>query len=385
MSLMQELNRKALRLGVPLSVHLDVTYRCNERCEHCYLEHDDRGEMTTVEIKSVLQHLARAGVFFLTISGGEPLVRQDCFEIIEYARALRFNVKLKTNAILIREKQAKRLRALGVEQIQISVYSHRPEVHDGITKVRGSLVRTLAAIRLLRLHGLKVTIANVLMKNNFQDSDGVRALAHDLDAHYSLDPTITPMIDGNGSVLQYRMPSSELADVFRNPDLVGDVESFCAPPPPVDDDVREGLPCSAGHTSCYISPYGDLYPCVQFPLACGNVRRQPFLEIWQTSAQLKEVRSIRGKDLGTCSSCAHLGTCTRCPGLAFMEGNMRGPSSADCEKSFARTGIPSKNLEAKRASSRGPAGSRKLIQIQGVAVAPVVGTVPHAEDSSART
>ena len=208
MSLMQELNRKALRLGVPLSVHLDVTYRCNERCEHCYLEHDDRGEMTTVEIKSVLQHLARAGVFFLTISGGEPLVRQDCFEIIEYARALRFNVKLKTNAILIREKQAKRLRALGVEQIQISVYSHRPEVHDGITKVRGSLVRTLAAIRLLRLHGLKVTIANVLMKNNFQDSDGVRALAHDLDAHYSLDPTITPMIDGNGSVLQSRMPSS---------------------------------------------------------------------------------------------------------------------------------------------------------------------------------
>src|SRR6202007_1375010 len=73
MSLMQELNHKALRLGVPLSVHLDVTYRCNERCEPCYLEHDDRGEMTSAEIKSVLQQLADAGVFFLTISGGEPL------------------------------------------------------------------------------------------------------------------------------------------------------------------------------------------------------------------------------------------------------------------------------------------------------------------------
>jgi radical SAM protein with 4Fe4S-binding SPASM domain len=351
MSLMQELNHKALRLGVPLSVHLDVTYRCNERCEHCYLEHDDRGEMTAAEIKSVLHQLADAGVFFLTISGGEPLVREDCFEIIANARELRFNVKLKTNALLIRNKEAKRLRALGVEQVQISVYSHRPEVHDGITKVRGSLARTLHGIRRLRSHDLKVTIANVLMKSNLRDSEGVRALARDLGAHFTLDPTITPMIDGNRSVLQYRMPSSELADVFHNPNLVGDVESFCAPPPPVDDDVREGLPCSAGHTSCYISPYGDLYPCVQFPLPCGNVRRKSFLEIWQTSAQLAEVRSIRGKDLTTCSSCSHLGTCTRCPGLAFMEGNMRGPSSADCEKSFARTGIPSAGMLARLAPS----------------------------------
>jgi AdoMet-dependent heme synthase len=385
MSLMQELNRKALRLGVPLSVHLDLTYRCNERCEHCYLDHQDLGEMTTDELKSVLQQLAGAGVFFLTMSGGEPLVRQDCFELIEYARALRFNVKLKTNAILIGEREANRLRALGVEQIQVSVYSHRPEVHDGITKVQGSLVRTLNAVRLLRSHDLKVTIANVLMRNNFQDGDGVRTLARDLGAHYRLDPTITPMIDGDRSVLRYRMPASELPGLFHNPNLVGDVESFCAPPPPVDDDVREGLPCSAGHTSCYISPYGDLYPCVQFPLPCGNVRRQSFLEIWQSSAQLAEVRSIRGKDLSTCSPCTHLGTCTRCPGLAFMEGNMRGPSIADCEKSFARTGIPSKNLQAKRASSMGPAGAQDLIQIQGVAIAPIVGTATHVEATSART
>src|SRR5271156_7022942 len=141
MSLMQELNHKALRLGVPLSVHLDLTYRCNERCEHCYLDHEDFGEMTTAELKSLLKQLASAGVFFLTMSGGEPLVRQDCFELIEYARALGFNVKLKTNAILIGEREAKRLRALGVEQIQINVYSHRPDVHDGITKVQGSLLR----------------------------------------------------------------------------------------------------------------------------------------------------------------------------------------------------------------------------------------------------
>lgn len=362
MSLVQQLNQKALAKGVPLSVHLDVTYRCNERCEHCYLEHDDRGEMSTAEIRTLLDQLANAGVFFLTLSGGEPLVRLDCFEIIEYARSLQFNVKLKTNAILIHEKEAQRLKRLGVEQIQISLYSHRAEIHDGITKVQGSLDRTLEGIRVLRSLGLKVSIANVLMRSNSNDSESVRALAAEFGAHYTLDPTITPMIDGRRDVLRFRASASEVSDVFHNAALVGDLEEFCTPPAAVDDSIREGLPCSAGHTACYISPYGDLYPCVQFPLACGNVRRQAFAEIWRDSPQLREVRSIRGKDLETCSVCSHLGTCTRCPGLAYMEGNMRGPSSVDCEKSFIRTGIPSAGMMA--GATNGSISARSLVQIQ---------------------
>jgi len=366
MSLMQELNRKALRLGVPLSVHLDITYRCNERCEHCYLDHDDHGEMTADEIGALLRDLAEAGVFFLVISGGEPLVRRDCFEIIQQARTLGFNVKLKTNAVLVREKEARRLRALGVEQVQVSLYSHRADVHDAITKLPGSLNRTLAGIRRMREAGLKVTLANVLMRSNFADHVGVRELSAELGAHYTLDPTITPMMDGGRSVLQYRLLSDDLRAVFRDPDLVGDAESFCAPPPPVDDEIREGLPCSAGHTACYISPYGDVYPCVQFPLACGNVRRDTFLDIWKNSPQLAEVRSIRGKDLTTCSSCSHLGTCTRCPGLAYIEGDMRGSSSADCEKSFVRTGIPTAGMLAQSSAGHPRRPAPGLVQIQSL-------------------
>ena len=363
MSLVQQLNQKALAHGVALSVHLDLTYRCNERCEHCYLEHDDRGEMSTSEIRTLLSQLADAGVFFLTLSGGEPLVRNDCFEIIEYARDLQFNVKLKTNAILIREKEAARLKTLGVQQVQISLYSHQAEVHDAITKVQGSLERTLAGIRVLRAQGLNVSVANVLMKSNASDSEAVRALAGEFGAHYTLDPTITPMIDGGTEVLHYRASAADVAGVFHNSALVGNVEEFCAPPQAVDEGILEGLPCSAGHTACYISPYGDLYPCVQFPLPCGNVRRQSFPEIWQESPQLADVRSIRGKDLETCSACSHLGTCSRCPGLAYMEGNMRGPSSVDCEKSLFRTGIPSAAMMASGRTTR-PTFRPSLVQIQ---------------------
>ena len=76
--LMREMGAKALKLGIPLGVQLDVTYRCNERCVHCYLDHDDHGEMTTAEIKDLLDQMADAGVFFLILSGGEIFLRRAC-------------------------------------------------------------------------------------------------------------------------------------------------------------------------------------------------------------------------------------------------------------------------------------------------------------------
>ena len=363
--LVVEMAAKALKLNIPLSVQLDLTYRCNERCIHCYLDHDDHGEMTTAEIKDLLDQMADAGVFYLTISGGEILMRRDFFEILEHARARTFCVKLKTNGVLIRKKEAERLRELGVESVQISIYSHRPEVHDAITKMPGSLRQSIEAVRLLREHGLHVTLANVLMVQNAQDYRGVRALGAELDAKVTIDPTITPMMDGDRSILKLNVDQAALREVFRNEELVGNVEEFCAPPQGVDEDALDMLPCSAGHTACYVSPYGDVYPCVQFPLPTGNVRRTKFVDIWRHSPQFKEVRSITLRDMPSCSKCAHGATCTRCPGLAYMEGNMRGPSTQDCEKSYARTGIPSENLKARNASSQ-PFQSLQLVQIQGL-------------------
>jgi AdoMet-dependent heme synthase len=174
----------------------------------------------------------------------------------------------------------------------------------------------------------------------------------------TLDPTITPMMDGNRSILELGVNQEALRQLFRDKALVGDVEEFCAIAEPADENALSALPCSAGHTACYVSPYGDVYPCVQFPLPTGNVRKQRFLDIWRHSEGMNEVRSIRLKDLTTCSSCSHVGSCTRCPGLAFMEGNMRGPSSQDCEKSFARTGIPSANMLAKKGTLK------NLVQIR---------------------
>src|SRR5207249_6342642 len=168
---------------------------------------------------------------------------------------------------------------------------------------------------------------------------------------FTIDPTITPHLEGDASVVDRRIPTHELQTVFHDPDLVGDVAEFCAPAPPADADVMESFPCSAGHTAIYISPYAEVFPCVAFPFKVGDLRLQSFSEIWRDSPGLREVRSITLKDLTTCSGCGHVGGCTRCPGLAYMEGNMRGPSSADCAKSFVRTGMWSAGMVEKFAAS----------------------------------
>ena len=337
--LMDAILTRAQGLGVALSAHLDVTYRCNERCVHCYVEQNGERELSTGEVRGILEQLAEAGTLFLSVSGGEPLMRKDLFEILEAARGLSFDVKLKTNGLLIGPEQARRLRALHVHEVQVSLYSHRAEAHDSVTGVRGSLKRSLRAIRLMRELGQKVIVSHVAMRGAERDHSAVKTLAGDLGAGFRIDPTITPRLNGSNSSLALNVPRRELLGIVRSPDYVTSVEEDCAPPAPADGKTLEGAGCSAGFTHCYIAPNGDVCPCVQFPLLCGNLRKQAFAEIWRDSPQFRDVRAVRNVDLPVCSECSHLSMCSRCPGLALMEGDLRGPSAADCEKSYARTGM----------------------------------------------
>jgi radical SAM protein with 4Fe4S-binding SPASM domain len=340
----------------PLSVHFDLTYRCNERCVHCYLDHDDHGELTTAECLNVLEELASSGALFLTFSGGEIFLRPDLYEILAAARRLHFDISLKSNALLVTPERAARLREFGVRRVQISVYSEVPAVHDAITKVPGSLERTLAAIPILLEHGLLVKLACPLMQENLMAYRGVMALAEKLGVPYILDLTITPMMDGSGGPLAHRASVSSLLPVMRDPVL-----QSCKPQPTpqsasaldnlpsafgsgvssgIESLAYEDLPCSAGHNSCYISPYGDVYPCVQLPQAAGNLRRDKFTDIWYHAPQLERLRAVRESQLPICSRCEIRSYCERCPGLALMEGgDLLGAYERACELAEAKAGL----------------------------------------------
>jgi AdoMet-dependent heme synthase len=355
--LMDRWIRRTVESHIPWSVHFDLTYRCNERCVHCYLDHEDHGELTTAECFSVLEQLAEAGTLFLTLSGGEIFLRPDLFELIAFARRLHFDVSLKTNALLITPERAARLRELGVRHVQISVYSDDPAVHDAITKVPGSLARTLAAIPLLLQHGLRVKLACPLMRENLLAYQGVMALAENLGVPYVLDLTISPMMDGGTEPLAHRVPTAELLPVLQDRALNAcHVASGADSPVPASgvpefllsltgSAVTSGLesaayhdiPCSAGHNSCYVSPYGDVFPCVQLPQAAGNVRQARFADIWNHAPSLERLRAVRESNLPVCSGCEIRAYCERCPGMAWMEGgDLLGAYERACELAESR-------------------------------------------------
>ncbi len=358
-ALIARIGAKAEALAIPLNAHLDLTWRCNERCGHCYLDHSLGGEMTTAEMQSLLEQLAEAGCLFLVLSGGEIMLRADLFEILAHARSLQFDVRLKTNGTLVGEREAERLAVVGVREVHISVYSYRPEVHDAITRVSGSLNRSLEAVRRLKRRGIGVSLRCLIMRSNQSDYLGVRALADELGVRARFDVQVTPRMDGGwGPVAAYGVSPDTLCDLFQDTAFVGENGEFCRPPAPAGDELLDAFPCSAGHSACYIAPNGDVTPCVQFPVACGNVRQAAFSNIWRDSPRLLGIREIRNRNVGVCSSCANLSVCSRCPGLAYREGDMAGPSSLECRKAYARTGVPSPPMEKLhgRAPLRHPEG-----------------------------
>ena len=330
--LMDRLIARTVLKRLPLSIHFDLTYRCYERCVHCYLDHDDHGELSTAECIDALEQLAKAGTLFLTFSGGEIFLRKDLEELLAAARRLHFDVSLKTNALLVTPERAEMLSRHGVRRVQISVYSSDAAIHDAITKVPGSLARSIAAIPLLQQRGILVKLACPLMKQNLMAYRGVLALAETLGVPYVLDMTITPMMDGSDAPLDHRVSVDALLPVLQDSTLqscgtkVASEDGFApaffgsAVSSGIENSAYEDLPCSAGHNSCYLSPYGDVHACVQLPMAAGNIRKQSFRQIWDGAEALERIRSVRESQLPICSKCDIRSYCERCPGLAWMEG-----------------------------------------------------------------
>src|SRR5436190_2127465 len=204
---------RSVALRIPLSVHVDLTMRCNERCIHCYRVIEQRPELTTQELKGLLDDVARAGTLYLTFSGGEVFLRKDLFELVEHARRLHFDVRLKSNALLVTPEKAARLRTLGVRQVDISIYSADPAVHDRVTKIPGSLERSLQGAVMLRDAGVTVKLNCPLMKQNVGQYKDIRALAERLGILCGFDPMITAKNDGDRSPIALRISPNRMRDL----------------------------------------------------------------------------------------------------------------------------------------------------------------------------
>ncbi|HXG14998.1 MAG TPA: radical SAM protein [Calidithermus sp.] len=325
MSHYDRLIRVASRAHVPLSVLFEVTHRCNLGCRHCYLTEGPRGrprptreELGLDEVRRLLDDLARAGTLFLTLSGGEVFLRRDFLAIVAHARSLGLSVTVFTTGTLLTPPTAAALAALHPLSVEVSIYSAAAEVHDRITGVPGSHARSLAALRLLREHGVVILLKSPLMTLNSGEYRGIVALAESLGAGYAFDPMLLPRRDGDPTPVRLSLDREGLRRYFADPVLA---REFAQPVKCLPQKGEEL--CGTGRRTCLISPYGDVFPCSVYPVPAGNVRERPFAEIWTDSPLLRELRARTVDDLkpGAAGAGAF-----RCSALALIEdGDLLGP------------------------------------------------------------
>ncbi|MEW6382171.1 MAG: radical SAM protein [bacterium] len=333
-----------LEKKIPIAVQMNLTRKCNLHCIHCcvgkrrktHRDQNDRAgsELSLLHIQRVFKQLVQAGCLLLTLSGGEILLREDLIDIISCARSMGFAVKVFTNGTLIGRKNAEAFQRMHLQEVHISLYAADAHIHDMISGVSGSWTKTMKGIRLLREEGISVKVKCPIMRQNLSEYRRVHDLAVSLGADYAFDPVITARDDGNCDTLKYRIGQEDLRRVLADPIFQGERkkengtrESFACSASMMSEEV----PCSAGHYVCFISPEGDVTPCVQLPIFCGNVRDHDFNWIWHHSPQMLRIRKLRMKDIRICNDCSYLPWCARCPGLAYLEdGDLLGPSSAAC-------------------------------------------------------
>ena len=301
------------RADVPSIVHLDVTYRCDLDCEHCYLDQKDTWpEMVTADWLTLLAELYEAGVPYLIWSGGEVFARPDFMELLSFASARGFSSVVKTHAGNIGPELAAQLAGLGVTRVDVSVYSLDEEIHDGITRVPGSLAATLAGIRALCDAGVEVRAATVAMNANVDELPGLEAFFTSLGCSFSGSLHVLP--DHSASDQLDSLNLSEEAYVRGKRATLTKASRDSGVKPKF---IPDGTPCGAGRTLAYVAPDGALWPCVMFPMHIGQVRERPFLASWHDSEKRAELRKWTNAERTDCQSCAGNGHCFYCAGEAY--------------------------------------------------------------------
>jgi radical SAM protein with 4Fe4S-binding SPASM domain len=326
LALLGHVQEWAYRTLVPLNASIELTLRCNIRCLHCYnFDRDEprakcgttgetgtpgKPELSTEEILRVMEELRAAGSLFLQLTGGETLSHPDLFVILDHARKLNLSVQLLTNGTMLRPGVAARLASYqNLLGVSVSIYGATAEVHDGITQMPGSFRRTWDGIERLRHLGVTVRVKLILMKQNAHEVAAMRAEADRRGLPYLVDLNITSRHDGTHGSLQTRMDRAQVEALYRGP--LADM-ALRTPRKPTE----QTFPCNCARGNVGITATGDVVPCVAVPWAAGNIREQPFAEIWRSSPVFQRIRGLKIADYEHCAPCAHQSYCRRSRGAA---------------------------------------------------------------------
>lgn len=326
-------------------IQLHLTERCNLRCKHCYQTVNMQDEMSLAEIKALISEVSGMlkdweeiyGIKFspgANVTGGEPFLRQDIFEILNEFTEEGFETYLLSNGTLITSDKAKSLAGLGVKGVQVSIEGPK-EIHEGI-RGNGSFSSSLNGIKHLLDARIEVTMNATLSDMNAPYFMDIVKLAYSLGVQKLGFSRLVP--SGRGAIMLNRMLKTEtVKELYREIFSLNTNGLMIITGDPVASQMKspinvtssEATPsggCAAGVSGLTILPDGTVTPCRRLPVSIGNVRKDSLREIWAASDVLNLLRD-KSKYSGKCAKCSRWSVCRGCRAIAYAYSQAQGENN----------------------------------------------------------
>lgn len=322
----EKIHSSTSRKRIPLDASIDLTYRCNNKCVHCYCnlpEKDGQAikeELSTIEVKKLLDDLASMGSLWLLMTGGEPLLREDFEEIYLYAKKKGFIITLFTNGTLLDDKKLEFLSRYPPFEVEISLYGATEQTYEKVSRIKGSYEKCVKGIKNIIGSGIRLKLKTMALTINQHEIEAMDRMARKLGCEFRFDPILNKRINAYNfsDPVKYRISPEDVVRLDKAyPKRMEEWMRFCDKyfGAPVRDNRM--YKCGAGLGMVHVDPYGKARGCMMMSRDGFSVRDHDLQWIWD-----KGIVSVitRKKDfLSPCNDCYLANLCGQCPAWSILE------------------------------------------------------------------
>ncbi len=315
------------------SLMLELTYKCNEKCVHCYNNKDSFiDEIKFVDIKSVIDEAKNLGVNAVTLSGGECTLAKDFFKISQYIREKKMKLNIYSNGQSFYDNPLllDKVISLYPTRFSFSLYSMNAEIHDSITGIKGSHLKTLSIIKKLKAKNVDVEIKCFLTRLNIDNFLDVVKFAKENDIAVTLDSVF--LYNKNRNNYDIQATKEQLLEYYKARKNITDFIPLTDPHSLSDEYLNYRL-CKGGISQVCVSPNLELFPCPSLKIKLGDLKEKSLNEIFKDNnpnAPLSMIRKLKRNNLVECYKKEYCKYCSYCAGNAMAENGFLKKANILC-------------------------------------------------------
>lgn len=298
------------------NLHIEITSKCNERCVHCYIPHEDKiNHIESDLFYDILEQCKNMRLLHLNISGGEPMLHKSFCDFLRKCNEYNFSVNVLSNLTLLDEEILQEMKKNPLLGVQVSLYSMDSNIHDEITQMKGSFEKTKNAILKLVENDIPLQISCPIMKQNKGCYDEVIKWAQKYNIHVGADSVIIAKYNHTTHNLNCRLSIDEIREMINNKAAHDSkyLEQIEMEAEKKKDMTADDFVCSVCHSSICIADNGNVFPCAGWQdYVVGNIKDTSLSDIWDKSVKVQYLRGLRKNDFPKCIQCPDKEYCTMC-------------------------------------------------------------------------